>query len=406
MTTPEPRPGEALRSPAPATWAEALAAVFAYAERRRYRGYSKYDALNSPIVRALCLGLPPLKWAASQAVMRSPVNLRPLLGVRKGVNPKGMGVFALAYLVAEEATGDPPLLDRARSCLDWLAEHPATGFSGACWGYNHEWPGLRFTAPRNFPNLVVTGNCALAFVQAHERTGEGRFLETARGAVEFIRNDLEVLQDSSRFKAYSYVPGSRWTVVNPQGLAATVLSRIGRLTGERDLSEEARRLMNFVIDRQQPSGAWFYADPPDSSPVKHDNYHTGNVLDWVLLTGEALGTDEWLPAYRRGLDFYRRHLFTPAGAPKARHDRHLPYNVHGAAQGAITFARAAMVLDEPRHLEMVDRILGWALAHLRAPDGHFYYERLGPFVNRTDLMRWNQAWMACALAFGIRSHGR
>ena len=60
-----------------------------------------------------------------------------------------------------------------------------------------------------------------------------------------------------------------------------------------------------------------------------------------------------------------------------------------------------MVLNEPEHLEIADRILDWALAHLRAPDGHFYYESYGWFVNRTALMRWNQSWMACALAYGL-----
>ena len=41
-----------------------------------------------------------------------------------------------------------------------------------------------------------------------------------------------------------------------------------------------------------------------------------------------------------GLRFYRDRLFETDGAPRFMHDRKYPFDIHGAAQGIITFALA------------------------------------------------------------------
>lgn len=381
----------------------ALARVLAYAEARDYAGFSKFDALNSPLLNALSLNFNPLRWAIAQAVYRFPLNVRPLLGVRQGRNPKGIGLFALAYLL--QAQDDPPHaeshINKARALLDWLEAHQAAGYHGACWGYNHPWPNFRFSAPANFPNLVVTGNIVIALLTAYEQLGEERYLAIARSSLEFIRRDLNTLRDTATERAISYIPGSHWIVLNNQGLAATLLAWMARHTGEDDLREMARRHIHFLAAQQTDEGAWFYAYPPESSPVTHDNYHTGNVLDWLLLYGVYSGDETYRPAFARGLDFYRERLFLPDGAPKHRHNRTYPHDIHGSAQGAITFARAALHHD-PACLADARRILTWALDHMQAPDGHYYYQRGRFWINTTPLMRWNQGWMAAALAYIIR----
>ena len=75
-------------------------ALLAYCEQRDWSGYDPYDALRSPLLRMLSFGSrwPRIAWI--QLLKRSPVNLRPLLVVPKGINPKGLGLAARA-LVAE-----------------------------------------------------------------------------------------------------------------------------------------------------------------------------------------------------------------------------------------------------------------------------------------------------------------
>ena len=58
-----------------------LAAILTWSRERDYRGHSKHDALNSPFLSALSLNQRMLRLVAIQAVMRFPLNTRPLFGV-------------------------------------------------------------------------------------------------------------------------------------------------------------------------------------------------------------------------------------------------------------------------------------------------------------------------------------
>jgi hypothetical protein len=185
--------------------------------------------------------------------------------------------------------------------------------------------------------------------------------------------------------------------LNINGLAASVMIRTWRHTGEEELREEARRLIAFLVEKQTDYGAWHYAWPADTSNVKHDNYHTGNVLDWILDYTTLSGDRSFADSYGRGLAFYAENLFLADGAPKFMSHKAHPYDAHSAAQAVVTFAKAAVEWD-PAWLDMAGRVAGWALKHLQAPDGSFYYQRGRFFTRRYSLMRWCDAWMAFALA--------
>jgi len=376
--------------------------VLDYAETRDYAGYSKYDSLNSPFIRAISLGIPLLRFVTQQVVMRSPVNLRPLLGVKKSKNPKGVALFALAYLNLYAALGEVEAASQARRCLEWLLSHRSQG-TGYCWGYNFGWQSLHFYAPPYSPNLVVTGNAGMAFVLAYELLAEQRYLDVARETVEFITQDLNLLYDQDDMHAYSYIPGSRWIVPNVNGLAAALMSKIYRHTREEALRKEAERIIRFVIAQQTADGAWYYGYPPESSPVKHDNYHSGHLVDWLLDYMRCTGDERFADHFARGLQFYTANLFLPDGAPKLMSDKIYPFDIHGAAQGIITCAKAAREYD-PVWLNRAEQVARWTIDNMQSPkDGHFYYQKGRFWTKKFSLMRWNQAWMAYALASLLRA---
>ena len=62
----------------------ALAMALEYCAGHRYQGYSLYDSHNGRVPFA-AFG-PKVSFYANQVVKRSPINLRPLFGVRKGIN--------------------------------------------------------------------------------------------------------------------------------------------------------------------------------------------------------------------------------------------------------------------------------------------------------------------------------
>src|ERR1039457_659637 len=71
----------------------------AYCKVHDWAGIDPYDALNSKLLTALPFldsRLPRL--ALTQALKRSPINIRPLLRIEKTQNPKALACFLSAFL--------------------------------------------------------------------------------------------------------------------------------------------------------------------------------------------------------------------------------------------------------------------------------------------------------------------
>ncbi|RME47204.1 MAG: hypothetical protein D6796_07950, partial [Caldilineae bacterium] len=136
-----------------------LLETLAQADAVGYRGYSKFDGLLSPVTQALSFGWWPLRLVWTQVVMRAPWNVRPLLGVRRGINPEAPALFARANLDCLSAGGEGPFAGRARRCLEWLLAHDSSAggaYHGRCWGYHHPWQSPGFYQPPNYPNCYIT----------------------------------------------------------------------------------------------------------------------------------------------------------------------------------------------------------------------------------------------------------
>lgn len=367
-------------------------------KEKDYAGYNKHDGLLSPVLSRLFGWSRLTRLAAIQLVTRSPWNIRPLLGVPGTRNPKGIGLFALALLEHGERSGNREWLDEGLRLLDWLLDNRSRGFDGACWGYQYPWQDVGFFAPAGFPNRVVTCWIGFAFHQAWEVTGADRYVETCKEICRFLLESPNRIVDTNDELCLSYVPDASvdWAVMDVSALAAKMLSLTGSATGNEELKAEARRCIRYVANRQTDYGAWFYTDPPGDSHIRHDNYHTGIILDCIQDYGVATGDRDFDTCYERGLRYYAEELFLPDGAPKWMNDRVYPHDIHGAAQGIISFTK-------PRAVALglgpvADRVLTWTMNNLYNPgDGRFYYQRGRSLTKKFTLMRWCDAWMAVAL---------
>jgi hypothetical protein len=372
-----------------------LAKTLAYSEGQAFKGYNKHDALNSPLLSAL---LGRSKWGriiAIQGVMRFPVNLRPLLAVPKTYNPKGLSLFTYAYLDRAQALADRNAQRQAEALLDLLnAEISLGDYAGKAWGYHYPWQDLGFFSPAKTPNAVVTSFVCEAFLQAYRVTGEARYLEIVERAIPFFTRDLPVLLDEPDRLCLGYQPvPMTMRVMDVSILVGAVLAQFGELSGDLRYRDTATRLTAYVVGQQTEQGAWWYTDPPEDSPISHDNYHTGFILDALHRYQRATGDDQWEEQYRHGLAFYRERLFAADGAPRWMHDREWPHDIHGAAQGILTFSRH---LDSDDDLVM--KIIDWCLDNMHDDRGFFYYQQRKHFTIKTHLLRWCNGWMSRALS--------
>jgi len=370
-----------------------------------YAGYSKFDALNSPLLKAVTLNNKWLRLLFTQAVTGCHVNLRPLLGVRKSRNPKGIALFARSYLFLHGKTGgreSSDYLQEALSLLQWLLENPSPNQRNACWGYNFIWQNTIFLQDMFEPNIVVTVFVGEALMHAYRVTGNRLYLDNACSVARFLIEDLPVLYDDANERAIAYVLRKVDAVVlNNNALAGAFLIKLWKETGENELRKTAEKLIAYTVNRRTDYYAWYYTYPREKSPITHDNYHTGGILDALLEYYEETGDDRFMDCYRKGLEFYRRELFEPDGAPKWMYNRRYPHDIHGAAQGIVTFAKAG------RHnavfRDQAEKCASWAFKTLYRLESADYAYREGRFMKwNYSLMRWCNAWMARALGELIR----
>ena len=420
-----------------------LEQVMHWSRDRDFRGHSKHDALNSPLLNALSLGTRPLRLVAIQALMRAPWNLRKLFGIPELRNPKGIGLFAhAAFDLAEVSSGSEreQAIALGTDLLSWLVQRPSpwtacpssvaeqfegvppSGYrvdgpevpslSGMGWGYHYPWQDVGFFQPRHFPNRVVSSWIGFAFIRAYEVTKEDRFLQAAEAITRFLLENPKRLVDSEDALCLSYVPTEDidWAVMDVSVLVAALCAMVGRYLPERrDLHETAHRLTRFVVDKQTDYGAWFYTWPKGDSHITHDNYHTGIIIDCIADVMTYTGDHVYLDAYRAGLDHYWRDLFREDGAPKWMHNKDQPHDIHGCAAGMLCFSRAAeferKLENEDRADTLAaqgDRVREWTMGHLYDLRGYFYYQKTRAGTKRFNLMRWANGWMCRALSQRLR----
>jgi rhamnogalacturonyl hydrolase YesR len=370
----------------------ALDGLDAYLARTGLKGYDPYDALSSPILRALSLGRKWPRIAFTQALKALPWNLRPLLLIRKTLNAKGLGLLLSGTVRRGRTTGGERYRESARELAETLVKLRTTGFKGACWGYPFPWQSRAFFLPRGTPTIVNTAFVAHALLDVARWLGEERYSALARSACTFVLRDLARTEEDGAF-CFSYTPIDRLAVHNASLLGAGLLARVGAATGEAELLDAARRAARWTLRRQHESGGWWYAEPEYQHWI--DSFHTGFVLEALKLVIDHAGFDEGREPLARGYRFFLDHFFEVDGGPRYYHDRKGPIDIHCPTQALVTMCALKDLGPETRLLARVTR---WMLANLRSPEGYFCFRRGRLGLNRIPYIRWGQAWAYHGLA--------
>lgn len=361
----------------------------AYIEAADYAGYDPYDALNSPLIRAISGRSKILRMAFTQLLRRSPVNLRPLLGVSKGHNPKGIGLFLWGYAKLYKLYGRPEDLKKIHTLLDLLEGLKSQNCSGNAWGYNFDWQSRAFFRPRGTPTIVNSAFIGHALLDCYQYTGLQKALDMAVPIKDFILNDLHRTGEGETF-CFSYTPVDTDVVHNANMLGASILARLNRHAEDSCCEEAALSSLAFSMKHQQEDGSWYYGNTRSYKWI--DSFHTGFNLQALRTILDEGFASEYVPAYEKGVRFYAERFFLADGTPKYYHDRLYPIDIHAPAQAICFFSQAG-----ERYRDLTDRILTWTLANMFDPRGYFRFRKGRLLVNRIPFMRWSQAWAFHAL---------
>jgi hypothetical protein len=376
----------------------ALQKLLAYCRRNDWAGYDPYDALNSRILKAfpiLDFRIPRI--AFTQALKLSPVNVRGLLGISKTQNSKALAVFLSSFMnmsVEQVSDRDGLIVEMIRL----IAAKKSPDSSYWCWGYSFPWQTRFEVVPTEAPNLVCTTFVALALLDAYDQIGDPKCLEMAVSAAEYIVNDL-YWTEGGEVAGFSYPqPGVRSKTHNANLLAAALLCRVYKHTGDAKLLGPALTVARYSVSKQRDDGSWDYGEAPSQRWI--DNFHTGYNLRALQTMCRYAGTSEFESSIRRGFEFYRAHFFREDGAARYFHDRTYPIDIHSVAESILTLL-AFRELD-PGNVALAQSVFHWAMNHMWDDRGFFYYRVLRLGTIRTSYMRWSQAWMLLAMSTLLR----
>ncbi|MFM9051814.1 MAG: hypothetical protein ACKOKF_05785 [Bacteroidota bacterium] len=372
--------------------------VLMNAVKAGFKGHDPYDILKSPIpFRSLGTFAAAV---ATQLHKRNPVNLRPLLGIKKDVNPKAIGLLLDAVCGLQKIRPNHDYSDILKSLTDLAEQTVSRGYHGACWGYDFGWASPGKYLPPFAPSGVVTSFVVKGLFSHYQLTNDLRSAQLVESAADFVLNDLKQSTDETG-TAISYTPFKQDICFNASLLAATVMARAFSISGKEKLKSLALDSVRYVVARQKEDGRWNYSiDPVSGREREQVDFHQGYVIDSLQSISELTGiwSEGTEVAVLNGLDFYRMKQFTLEGKSIWRYPKKHPVDIHNQAQGIITFSRAAKCFKDSVYKDFALRVAEWTITEMYDDaGGHFHYRKYPFFSNRIPYLRWADAWMLLAL---------
>lgn len=396
---------------------ESFKSLKEYCEQEGYKGWDPYDGLNSKLFNATRL---KKNWLCRlmmiQLFKRNPFNWRPLFGIDKEYNAKGVGLFVQGYvnlcqigelMEKEEMTNDTKaeiqqvignLVEnrmKLKQVADLLITLQSKGYHGACWGYNFPWQRRKdFLFPAYTPTVVATNFCATALFNAYEVTNDERYLQTALSSANFVLEDLHRTKvDGGEIISYSPLHGHD-TVFNASLLGSRILSYCYKYTHNEAYKGVARSSAAACCHYQKDDGSWTYGIKDSDAWV--DSFHTGYNLDGLNAYEQLCEDNAFHKQLVNAFDYYIKNFFMENGAPKYYNDHQYPIDIHCPAQLFVTLSRLGQF---KAHEALADKVLKWTICNMQDKKGFFYYQLKNGISSKIPYMRWSNAFMFYAMSY-------
>jgi hypothetical protein len=371
--------------------AEAFVRLERWGWKRGWQGSDPYDGLNAtrfagPLKRSV-LG----RRVLTQLVKRSPVDLRPVLGIGPAGSAAASALVTSAYatqrILAEDET-----TAKLDAMLEILLDQRLPGYDQPCWGYHFDVKTRVFFYPQGAPNTIATAFAGFALLDAYERTHRADLLELAAAVAHFFAEHVpQTKADGGAF--FGYLVADRTPIHNASMLAAALLARVARQTGSPGLRERAQSAVDYTVHHQRRDGSWPYGEQQHLSWV--DSFHTAYVL-MCLDVCRCVGLDRCEDSLARGLAYYSAELFLADGTPKYQPTSVYPIDGQCAAEAIRIFALAGDF--DVRYGAFAERSFAYAQRELVRPDGAYAFQRERFWTNRQPHIRWVEAPFLIALA--------
>lgn len=368
-----------------------------YIGKENYYGYDPYDTLNS-FIPFEYFG----KWIsvyATQFQKRNPINIRPLLGIKKFRSTKGLGLLLKAYVKLYLITNDENLLPNIEYIKNWLIDNKKYYNDAFCWGYDYPYATKNSLLPKGFPTVIHHSYIIDSLFEYYKAFKNIEVYELIKSSYKFVINNLQISHQNIG-KCFSYNPKSNNICCYNASLhAAKVLAIVDSLNNNFDYKDLINEAIDFVISKQKENGVWFYSiDKISGKERRQIDFHQGFILESLFdiknltnVRNEALEK-----SIKRGLKFYKENQFLSNGQSLWRIPKAYPVDIHNQSQGIITFSKLHSY--NKNNLDFAKKIIEWTINNMQSNKGFFYYRNFKNYKNKIPYMRWGQSWMLLAFA--------
>jgi len=360
-----------------------------FIEDEDYTGYDPYDALTSPIFKLPILkSQKQIRFLSQQLIKRFPINLRPVLFIKKDVNPVTLGLCIQGYANRYSIYNDQEDLIKINQLVDRLILLKSTGFHGNCWGYNFPWEA-RYASMKAFaPTVVATGIITHSLYEAYRITKNENAKKLIIDSLPFILHDLNKTIDDDGTFCFSYSPTDHEQVINASMKGLRLISEVYSFTQDNSLIEIADKGIRWVLKQQQNNGSWFYSRRSNGNWI--DNYHTAYVLDCLDSCKSIYNPEEINSALKKGYEFYQSNFFEISGQPKFYLDKPFPVDCTAGGQSLLT-------LSHFKDYDLAQKVATYMIDEMQSKQGGFYFRKHQNYLTKTSYMRWSNAWMFAGL---------
>lgn len=367
-----------------------LGSIIAQADAARFRGFDPYDFASSRLKLPGSL-LPKVSFINKV----SPVNFRPLLGIKPSENSKSNALFMHAMV----NTGYEAYREQIDYLFNWFKNNRATEFEEFSVGFAFEMSLSRYQSGPGKTSLIITLFTLYAFIEYYRKSGNPEALKAILSFESLL--DKRWLQYETETELwYSYLPTQKDEVYNATAKVGRFYALLYGLRPEQRYADKIRKMLTYLAGVQRSDGTWGYSV---KAPYV-DNFHTTFVLESIHEMLQVCPSAPAQEMFDKGLATYEAHCFEGNRAlhfHKAHQPRDIRSNIlrteiRDAANAIILFsklgkrARAAGILD-------------WAMEHFYdSRSNHFYFFDNKLFKSRINFIRW-QSWMALAISEYLKS---
>ena len=370
-----------------------IASIDEYLSHTSYQSYDPYDGLASPLAKLLLSQSQLFSRIWQQAIRLFPINIRPLIGIRKMSHTKAISDFASAYCILFSSAQNESYELKARQLLRYLETVSSPTPNGLGWGLRFPFATRFVKADENQVNIFQTINAIHSFLDGFETFKDPVYLEVAIRGFKFLEYDLGYVESNETIY-WKYWTGLEVEIFNVSGLMIGLCGRMRSATNENKYLTFAQKLFCYIKQAQNSDGSWYYSADPKGWFI--DGFHTGYILEGICrgIMERVIDKDA---ALEKGVEYYLKHFFTKDGTPRYFHNATYPIDGQNAAQALqtlhfilnVNFAVHELV---GKSLKRIDELL-WSQR------GYYYYKRSKLMVYKTPMHRWVTGPMLLSLSY-------